>query len=52
MPLEPGATEELLFLIGSPGGGPAPDPERMVWDAAALRKAAEDVWWGQNTETE
>lgn len=42
--LEPAATRELLFLLASPGGGPAPDPERMLWTPETLLQAAADVW--------
>jgi hypothetical protein len=42
--LQPGESRQLLFLLGSPGGAAVPDPANMAWNAASLRKAAEDVW--------
>jgi hypothetical protein len=42
--LSSGESRQLLFLLGSPGGGAVPDPAKMAWTAASLRKAAEDVW--------
>ena len=42
--LAPGAEEELLFLLGSPGSSGVPDPGTMAWTPSSLRKAAEDVW--------
>lgn len=42
--LQPGESRQLLFLLRSPGGSAVPDPANMVWNAASLRKAAEDVW--------
>jgi len=41
--LEPGASQEWLFLLSSPGGGPVPNPETMSWTAENLLKAAEEV---------
>jgi hypothetical protein len=41
--LEPGARQDLLFLVACPGGGPVPDPRRTAWTAASLRKAGAEV---------
>lgn len=41
--LAPGASQEFLFLLSSPGGGPVPNPETMSWTPDSLRKAAEEV---------
>ena len=44
IPLKPGERRAILGLLRSPGSQAVPDPTAMVWTAAALRKAAEDVW--------
>ena len=41
--LSAGGTEELTFLVACRGGS-APTPESSAWTAAALRRAARDVW--------
>jgi len=47
--LEPGASREWLFFVGSPGGGPVPAPGKSAWDRISLRRAAEEVWKGRKT---
>ena len=47
--LEPGAERELLFLLASPGCAAVPNPATMAWTPATLRKAAEDVWEGNQS---
>jgi hypothetical protein len=43
------AAQELIFYLGSPGGGPVPDPRTTTWTPQSLRRAAEEVWaaWRQ-----
>ena len=41
--LEPGATQEWVFLVAC-AGGEAPMPERSDWSPATLLRAARDVW--------
>lgn len=41
--LKAGGSEELTFLVASPGGS-APVPDRTAWTAESLRRAAREVW--------
>ncbi len=45
--LVPSGKQELTFFLASPGGRSVPDPETTAWTAETLRRAAEEVWAGQ-----
>lgn len=46
--LEPSGTQDLTFLLASPGARGVPDPETTTWTPETLRRAAEDVWAGHH----
>lgn len=41
--LQGGTSQELLFLLASPGSASVPNPETTSWTAESLRRAAEEV---------
>ena len=45
--LEPNEEQELTFFLASPGSRSVPNPAATAWTSESLRRAAEEVWAGQ-----